>query len=317
MFLALIPATMFAQQPNYLDGHSASGQPADALNPHPGTTTIRVENGTRSVVETYTELASFLEDYDTLCSNSSGLVSEDFTGGPGSISDCGPTFSSAGSDCFGAGDLEEGFAVTSDVSIGDPGNDDDVVYLPAGSIGNSIPLVGAMAFVDFTKVSFPNNDVHAVGMAIWETDDPTTEIRVFDVNDALMETYFHTAPLGSASFFGLIADEAIGRIELEGQGSSGESIGQLKFGTCALTSSIDENLLAQFAVYPNPASTILNVKAPDLVEINSVVLCDMLGRDTGLPSTNGRIDISSLARGSYLLRLNTSAGVVVKNVFKQ
>jgi hypothetical protein len=308
---------MFAQQSNYLDGHSASGQPADAQNPHPGNTIVRVGNGTRSVVETYSELASFLEDYDTLCSNSSGLVSENFTGGPGTISDCGDTVSSAGSACFGSGDLEEGFAVASGVSIGDPGNDDHVVYLPAGSIGNSIPLVGALAFVDFTIVEFPNNDVHAVGMAIWETDNPTTEVRVFDVNGALMGSFMRTGPLGSPSFFGLIADEAIGRIELEGQGSSGESIGQLKFGTCALTSSIDEDLLDQFAVYPNPASTILNVKAPDSVEINSVLLCDMLGRDTGLRSTNGRIDISSLARGSYLLRLNTSAGVVVKNVFKQ
>ena len=80
---------------------------------------------------------------------------------------------------------------------------------------------------------------------------------------------------------------------------------------------VDDNVLSQVAVYPNPASDVLNIKVPAGVEITSAVLYDVLGKNTGLSLSNGAFNTASLARGVYLLTIETTAGTLTEKVVKR
>ncbi|MDT0555976.1 T9SS type A sorting domain-containing protein [Patiriisocius hiemis] len=80
---------------------------------------------------------------------------------------------------------------------------------------------------------------------------------------------------------------------------------------------VDENALSQVSFYPNPSSDVVNVKVPSSVEITSSALYDVLGKRTGVQVSNGTLDISSLARGVYLLNVETTAGTLTEKIIKR
>lgn len=80
---------------------------------------------------------------------------------------------------------------------------------------------------------------------------------------------------------------------------------------------INENTLSQVSVYPNPATTVLNVKLPSNVEVTSSSLTDMLGRTTGVVYANGEMNIAGLSQGVYFLNLNTNFGTYTQKFVKQ
>lgn len=80
---------------------------------------------------------------------------------------------------------------------------------------------------------------------------------------------------------------------------------------------VDENALTQISLFPNPSSDVVNVKVPSSIEITSSALYDVLGKRTGIQVNNGVLDISSLARGVYLLNLETSAGTLTEKIIKR
>lgn len=79
----------------------------------------------------------------------------------------------------------------------------------------------------------------------------------------------------------------------------------------------NDNALSQVSIFPNPAQDILNVSVPSTVKINSAVLFDVLGKDTGLTLSNGTINTSSLARGVYILNIQTDRGAITEKIVKQ
>ncbi len=183
--------------------------------------------GELSVVSTYTNTAGFIADYDANCYNPAGLISENFDGGPSGIISCGSMISSAGDGCFAAGELEDGFNVT---ALGTGGN--DVVFIPAAALGNTVALVGANSFVDYTILSFPDNDVFAVGSTMFFYDGNPIEYRVYGSSDVLLETYTLTGTAGTEAFFGFIADEIITKVEMQCANDGGDLFGELLFGIC-------------------------------------------------------------------------------------
>ncbi len=90
-----------------------------------------VSNGQRQGgTATFTVLA----DFQAACTGGS-QTSENFDGGPGGITNCGPVVSSAGDGCFGAGVLEDGFDIQAS-------NATDVIYIDNDFIGNTYTLNG-------------------------------------------------------------------------------------------------------------------------------------------------------------------------------
>ncbi|MCW5519297.1 T9SS type A sorting domain-containing protein [Aureitalea sp. L0-47] len=81
--------------------------------------------------------------------------------------------------------------------------------------------------------------------------------------------------------------------------------------------AVDDNIADLVTVYPNPASNVLNVSVPSNIEVINASLYDVLGKNTGVQLVNGQMNTSSLARGVYILNVNTSRGTLTQKIVKQ
>ncbi len=82
-------------------------------------------------------------------------------------------------------------------------------------------------------------------------------------------------------------------------------------------STTDYQLENQISIYPNPASSIINIKLTDITA-NKALILDMNGRT--LQSENiinkSTVGISNLANGIYLMQITTDKGIVSKKIVK-
>ena len=80
---------------------------------------------------------------------------------------------------------------------------------------------------------------------------------------------------------------------------------------------VNDNIADVIAIFPNPATDVINVRVPSDVTIEGVNVYDILGKDTGARLENGTINTSNFARGVYMLNVRTSAGTVTEKIIKQ
>jgi len=80
---------------------------------------------------------------------------------------------------------------------------------------------------------------------------------------------------------------------------------------------IDDVLLSQISIFPNPTTGTFTVKLPSEIEIHNVSLFDMLGKRTVATITNNTVDISNLSRGLYIMNMETTAGTFTQKIIKQ
>lgn len=81
--------------------------------------------------------------------------------------------------------------------------------------------------------------------------------------------------------------------------------------------SVGQNLSEMVSIYPNPATSVLNIKLPSNVEVQTSSLVDVLGRSTGVVYGNGEMNVSALAAGVYFLNLETNLGTYTQRIVKQ
>jgi hypothetical protein len=81
--------------------------------------------------------------------------------------------------------------------------------------------------------------------------------------------------------------------------------------------AVGDNLADLVSIYPNPATTRLNIDVPANIDILSVDLYDIVGKNTGVVLVNGAIDVSNLARGVYILNVTTDQGTLTQKVIKR
>ena len=81
--------------------------------------------------------------------------------------------------------------------------------------------------------------------------------------------------------------------------------------------SVGDHLAEVISVYPNPATSVLNINLPSNLEVVKSSLVDMLGKTTGVVYSNGEMNVSNLAPGVYFLNLETTAGSYTQKVVKQ
>lgn len=304
-FLFLMASTMvFAQQPQ-----SFVEQGTQQIVPNSNQeTVITIVNDRQPLIDTYNTLSDFNDGVTANCSDPT-LTSEDFSSAPAGINTCGPVISSAGDGCFGAGDLEDGFSV-------EASNGTDIVAISSGQIGNADALVGANTFAEFTIINF-SPEVYAVAMDIWNNSENTTDVRVYGTGGTLIETLVLSTPAGTQTFAGFISDEPIERVELEGLAGSGELFGNFLFGADCMVLGVNDNALSQVAVYPNPASDILNIEVPGNIEIISAYVYDVTGKRMTAPVVNNQLNIADLSNGVYLVQINTSQGNITRKIVKK
>ena len=88
-------------------------------------------------------------------------------------------------------------------------------------------------------------------------------------------------------------------------------------GDAIPTVGIDEESVDAISVYPNPANDELFISTDSGINVNSSVLYDMAGINTGIELENGVMDINNLPNGFYILSINTSIGLITKKIVKQ
>jgi len=72
--------------------------------------------------------------------------------------------------------------------------------------------------------------------------------------------------------------------------------------------SISDNQQKEFIVYPNPASSVINISGNNLpLRLQAI---DMQGRVHILNNQNSSFDISSLSQGLYVIELTASDGQI-------
>ena len=73
-------------------------------------------------------------------------------------------------------------------------------------------------------------------------------------------------------------------------------------------------LSKDLSIYPNPASNEIFVRIPSNEQPSTVTLFSMSGQQFNLPLLMGRVDVSTLASGAYVLRVQTPDGVAQARV---
>jgi len=93
---------------------------------------------------------------------------------------------------------------------------------------------------------------------------------------------------------------------------------QLKPIALAVTASLDEVIIENGKVFPNPVNDILNIAFDQALD--SVVIYNLLGQEVITKTINANettIDVSQLPLGTYLVKINTGDTVKTLKVIKQ
>ncbi|WP_194766880.1 T9SS type A sorting domain-containing protein [Tamlana sp. I1] len=85
------------------------------------------------------------------------------------------------------------------------------------------------------------------------------------------------------------------------------------------TASVDDHFASEFAIYPNPVKDILNIKSKN-IEISAVSIYNLLGKNVyqnNQFSSSSVIDLSSLNKGVYLLKIEVSGRTLSRKLVVQ
>ena len=88
--------------------------------------------------------------------------------------------------------------------------------------------------------------------------------------------------------------------------------------TIQTLSSQDFDFANQFTLYPNPVNDILNFNSKENLEIQSAEVYNMLGQIViSVPNATKSINVSSLTKGSYFVKVNTEKGSATSKFVKE
>ncbi|MEM7086598.1 MAG: T9SS type A sorting domain-containing protein [Bacteroidota bacterium] len=198
----------------------------------------------------------------------------------------------------------------------------DVIYyeddggLPGASIGDELGLVPTSQAVIGNNFGFDVNEIVldlTDFLFAGDPDNDTTYWIELSVTDGT----------GSGSVFWVITTstaDGLPSAQLDGAWGIPDPAADgvaIWGGDCEPILGVGDNLAELVNIYPNPATTVLNVEVPADVEITDVALYDVLGKNTGASLVNGTINVSGLSRGVYILKMKSTKGTLTQKVIKR
>lgn len=78
----------------------------------------------------------------------------------------------------------------------------------------------------------------------------------------------------------------------------------------------DNELRENISVIPNPTDGIFRINAANGIEINTIEIFNVIGKQVATISSSKLVDASILPTGIYMARINTNYGSIVKKVVK-
>ncbi len=89
------------------------------------------------------------------------------------------------------------------------------------------------------------------------------------------------------------------------------NLSDFKFAENSTLSTDDISLDSDVTVYPNPATSILNISNNSSADIKSASIVNLLGKTILKTNNTKTIDVSSVSKGMYILRLETSSNKTI------
>ena len=129
---------------------------------------------------------------------------------------------------------------------------------------------------------------------------------ILRVNGTQLASYANFGTGTSAKFIGIRFDNY----------GSGFNIDDL---TIEVPASSDSFITNSISVYPNPATSIVNLSSKDSLTFENVTIVDVNGRSVKtfvVNQTQTKINVSDLTSGIYFLNIETNEGSTVKKFIK-
>jgi hypothetical protein len=108
------------------------------------------------------------------------------------------------------------------------------------------------------------------------------------------------------------------KVSTAGNWQLGDAPTTFQFDATCATASVSDNALLNISMYPNPASSSLNISAPNTIK--SAAIYNILGKQVmslNINKNSKSIDISNLASGIYFLKYNVNDKVGTAKFIKQ
>jgi hypothetical protein len=108
------------------------------------------------------------------------------------------------------------------------------------------------------------------------------------------------------------------KVSTGGNWQLGDAPTTFKFAATCATASISDNALLKISMYPNPASSKLNISAPNTIK--SAAIYNILGKQVmrlNINKNNESIDVSNLSSGMYLIKYTIGNAVGTAKFIKQ
>jgi hypothetical protein len=81
------------------------------------------------------------------------------------------------------------------------------------------------------------------------------------------------------------------------------------------TLGTDNFALSQISIFPNPTNDVLKVTLPSNLELINATLFDLVGKNSGVKFSDGlQADVSNLSSGIYILKIETTGGILSQKV---
>jgi hypothetical protein len=188
--------------------------------------------------------------------------------------------------------------------------------------------------------STPGTGTYSIGLGASATEPATlpedTTVRLgFSFNKTTAEVIWRSNAGLDASFSGnanfpmVTAGINPGEVNFLGVAGTGNTVASsAEYDNFVVKASATDQLLsaensfatANFSVFPNPATDVVNVNAGNLV-INSIQVTDLNGRVINTINVNAsstaQVNISELMTGIYFLTVNTDQGVGTSKIVKK
>lgn len=152
-------------------------------------------------------------------------------------------------------------------------------------------------------------------LTVGDSQSPTgqaTVVQSYSNNsDAAYTTHTatYTAPTSGIYYFGIHNNTPLATVQTF-----------LFLDSISLTSNLstNDNLISAFSIYPNPASTVINISNINNVEIKNISVVDINGRVIKNQSgALAEINVSDINTGVYFVNIETNEGKTTKKFIKQ
>lgn len=172
-------------------------------------------------------------------------------------------------------------------------------------IGTAVATIDENDALGLVTVPFTDAVVPAGSKLVIELSHETTDVNV----------YMGTNSYGESTT-GYLSAEGCQLSAPQPFSSVGFPDAHLILNVSGTALSVKNNVLDQVSVYPNPTNGIVQVNLPSSVEILSVSVSDISGKQMNANVSGNTVDMSNFANGVYMVNVNTNEGNLVRKVVK-